>query len=260
MYVVNRDLARRLEAAEAAHWGSLAKGLPAHYGAEVKQFGTATALVCPGMARRSFVNRVMLAETGEDLGAALRYFREKGLPCRVDATPFAGGEILAYLERESFHQRGFQTALYFDGAPDATQECEIRLADLPEWQQFAAAALPAAFGEQAETWIQWLTDSIRATFGRPDWRTYIAFVQGQPAAFAQLHIEGRAGCLALAGTLPAFRGHGAQTALIQRRIADALAAGCDLICTQTGPGTVSQHNMERAGFRIAYTKAEFYGG
>jgi hypothetical protein len=37
-------------------------------------------------------------------------------------------------------------------------------------------------------------------------------------------------------------------------VADAAAAGCELVVTQTDPGSTSQRNMERAGFRTAYTR------
>ena len=40
-----------------------------------------------------------------------------------------------------------------------------------------------------------------------------------------------------------------------QRLAMARDAGCDLAATNTLPGTASQRNAERAGFRVAYTKA-----
>jgi hypothetical protein len=46
-----------------------------------------------------------------------------------------------------------------------------------------------------------------------------------------------------------------QMALLQARLAAARKAGCDLAVSMTGPGSDSQRNIERAGFRLAYTKA-----
>ena len=57
-----------------------------------------------------------------------------------------------------------------------------------------------------------------------------------------------------AATLPEFRGRGIQTAFMQERLRVAQRAGCDLAVTLTMPGTTSQRNVERAGFRVAYTK------
>lgn len=55
-------------------------------------------------------------------------------------------------------------------------------------------------------------------------------------------------------TMPRFRGRGVQTEIVRQSLALAAAAGCRLAVVQTSPGTGSQRNMERAGFRIAYTK------
>jgi len=55
-------------------------------------------------------------------------------------------------------------------------------------------------------------------------------------------------------TLPEFRERGIQSAFMQERLKIAYKAGCDLAVTLTMPGTTSQRNVERAGFRVAYTK------
>ena len=46
-----------------------------------------------------------------------------------------------------------------------------------------------------------------------------------------------------------------QTALLTKRIEDAALAGCDLVVTQAGLLTTSQHNMERCGLGIAFNRA-----
>lgn len=268
MYVVNKALAERVERSEAALWASLMQGLPEGYQADIRRFGPLTVLTCPGMAKRSFLNRIFGARdgAGPDLNAALDWFTQQRVTCRVDLCPLlAGEESLARVRAAGFQIEGFQMALFSEvrwvarsGRRTLPQGVAIRVADSQEDLAFAARTMPIAFDSTGEPWLTWLTDSMRASFTRPDYRTYIALVDGQPAGFAQLHMADGVGSLALAGTLPQFRGRGVQTALIHRRIDDAAEAGCDLIATQTGSGTVSQWNMERAGLRIAYTKAELY--
>ena len=65
-----------------------------------------------------------------------------------------------------------------------------------------------------------------------------------------------AGIAALYGTatLPEFRRRGVQSALIARRLHEAALAGCEYAVVSTQPGSGSQRNMERRGFRVAYTK------
>ena len=55
-------------------------------------------------------------------------------------------------------------------------------------------------------------------------------------------------------TLPEYRGRGVQTALIAQRLHEAALAGCEYAVVSTNPGSGSQRNMERRGFRVAYTK------
>ena len=56
------------------------------------------------------------------------------------------------------------------------------------------------------------------------------------------------------GTMMGFRGAGLQGALIRDRLRVAAEEGCDLATASTLPGSVSQRNYERNGFRVAYTK------
>ena len=55
-------------------------------------------------------------------------------------------------------------------------------------------------------------------------------------------------------TLPAFRNRGVQSALIERGLHEAALAGCEYAVVSTQPASGSQRNMERRGFRLAYTK------
>jgi GNAT superfamily N-acetyltransferase len=56
-------------------------------------------------------------------------------------------------------------------------------------------------------------------------------------------------------TVPEYRGRGVQSALIAKRLHEAGRAGCEYAVVSTHPGSGSQRNMERRGFRVAYTKA-----
>ena len=46
-----------------------------------------------------------------------------------------------------------------------------------------------------------------------------------------------------------------QKALLQCRLLDARAAGCDLAVVTTAPGSRSQENMMRNGFALLYSRA-----
>jgi GNAT superfamily N-acetyltransferase len=61
------------------------------------------------------------------------------------------------------------------------------------------------------------------------------------------------------GTLPSYRGRGAQSAMLAARIEAARHLGCRRLVVETGPDSAekpnpSYRNVERAGFRVAYLR------
>ncbi len=94
-----------------------------------------------------------------------------------------------------------------------------------------------------------------AVVGRDDMAHYLARVDGEDAAAAVLFFYGGDASTANASTIERFRRRGCQSALLARRLSDAFAAGSELVTTLTLFGSGSQRNMERAGFRMAYTKS-----
>ncbi len=86
-----------------------------------------------------------------------------------------------------------------------------------------------------------------------DVRRYMAFIDGVPAAVGALTRHDDIAYLAGACTLAAFRGRGAQTALIQRRLADASHTS-ELAVVTTAFASPSQHHLERCGFRTSQIK------
>ena len=59
------------------------------------------------------------------------------------------------------------------------------------------------------------------------------------------------------GTLPEFRNRGVQKALLHARLALAAGSACDLAMVAAQPGSGSQRNIERQGFRVVYTRTKF---
>ena len=97
------------------------------------------------------------------------------------------------------------------------------------------------------------------TIGKPGWRHYLAAINNKSAAIAALYSGSKIASLALAGTIPEFRGAGAQTALIQRRLNDALELGCEMAVVETAEDTperpsISFKNLIKCGFEIAYER------
>ena len=83
---------------------------------------------------------------------------------------------------------------------------------------------------------------------------WLAQVDGVPAAGAGLNTRNKLALLFADSTLEKYRGRGLHLALIRARLQHAAELGCDLATASTAPGSTSQRNYERAGFRVIYTK------
>lgn len=103
----------------------------------------------------------------------------------------------------------------------------------------------------------WVGSLFAALPGLPDWRCYVARLDGEPQACAAMLLDGELAKLGIAATLEAGRRRGCQLALLRRRIEDAAAAGARTLFVETGervPGrpSTSYGNILRAGFEEAY--------
>jgi len=78
----------------------------------------------------------------------------------------------------------------------------------------------------------------------------------QPAGCGGMYLAPQVKAIELGGasTRMNFRRRGVQRALIEARLTEGRRQGCDLAMVLTEPGTLSQGNLQRAGFTLAYTK------
>ena len=104
--------------------------------------------------------------------------------------------------------------------------------DVPE--EAMAMMRPSAFAEGFELYLALLGDEVvgGGTLAR---QGDVALVNGSAVR-------------------PAFRGRGAQGALLRARLDRASELGCTVAYSATLPGTASRRNMERYGFHVAYPK------
>jgi GNAT superfamily N-acetyltransferase len=265
--MLSATLAWRLEQADTHYTESRLGGIQSRqgnpFGVEIWSLGRATAFICPAMAHVGSFNRVVglnqagAARLPELMGA----FRSRDLPARVellpgDLTPDLGRRLHLYGLRHT----GFLTTLYGvprPQAPTLPSGIHVRAATSTDVDLFidlflAGYDYPAALRETAR-------DVMRFWYGCPGWRLYLGVVEGLPASVAVMYMDGAVAYLAAAATVPQFRGRGCHRALIEARLADAAEDGCELVAAQCTPLGSAQGNLERAGLRIAYTKAVWTG-
>jgi GNAT superfamily N-acetyltransferase len=98
---------------------------------------------------------------------------------------------------------------------------------------------------------------MRINVATGDAPSFLAEKDGKPIAAAALFIHDGVALLAGASTIPEARRQGAQSVLLDARLRYAYEAGCDLAMMCAEPGSSSQRNAERQGFRIAYTRMKW---
>jgi GNAT superfamily N-acetyltransferase len=97
----------------------------------------------------------------------------------------------------------------------------------------------------------------RVNSQRASTHCFLAEKQGEPVAAGAISLFDQVALLAGASTIPKWRRQGAQLALLAERLQFAAERGCDIAMIVTQPGSASQHNAERRGFRIGYTRTKW---
>lgn len=221
-------------------------------------FGAARALSAPDHRGVDFLNTVhrLLPEDAEEVPGIAAHYADLGVEPWLELMPAPGFDRLAEaLSAAGGRQVGFFAMSERDlpapqpGALPAGVTVEAVGSDVDDFGRVLAAGhdVPA----------EHLEDAIRRTresAGVAGARLYLARLHRVPAAAAVLFLAPPVAYLANASTLEAHRRHGCQTALIQRRLADAAAAGCTRAAVLTQWGGQSHANVARQGFRGAYTK------
>ncbi|MDQ0191330.1 GNAT family N-acetyltransferase [Alicyclobacillus cycloheptanicus] len=84
----------------------------------------------------------------------------------------------------------------------------------------------------------------------------LAVEQGVIAAGGVLALNKGIAALFSTSTRPSYRKRGLQTALLDWRLRYAKAHGAEIATIETDPGSDSQRNVERIGFRLAYVTVQ----
>ena len=140
-----------------------------------------------------------------------------------------------------------------DFAPTSAASFVVDRAGGDDRGTFDRTMLRGFFEEPAEP-PPGVAEVISAWQSIPDASGWLARVDGRPAGGALLLVDGATALFAGDATVPAFRRLGVQRALIRARLVEARRVGCDLAASCTQPGTVSQRNFERLGFRVVYAR------
>jgi len=196
--------------------------------------------------------------TRADLKSVERFYAGCGAPPRVDLCPLADPSLLPMLKLGGYRLEQFYSvlvrALTEDAVP-APLPAEVRISQAgPTEAELWITTVAQGFGDQ-EIPAQETLDLLAPNLHSANGTCFFAWLDGQPAGGGAIYIHEGTAEVGSTSTRPAFRRRGVQTALLQAQLVAAREQGCDLALTITSPGSDSQRNMERVGFRLAYTKA-----
>jgi GNAT superfamily N-acetyltransferase len=201
--------------------------------------------------------------TDEEIDRLEDFYRSRGAAVNVELCPYADPSIV-----KIFRERGYGVLEYSNVLARELKPCEefpasdgrlrvrrVEADDEATWARVISRGfsetddVPQIFLEFAETGVR-----------TPAYACFIAEIEGAAAGGGIVTIHNGVATLAGTSTLPSFRNQGSQTALIQARLVYAASRGCELAMVTTMPGTISQRNVERQGFRVVYSRSKLIGG
>ena len=189
------------------------------------------------------------------------FYRSRSDAIRIEVCPLCDVTLMQLLASRGYRLLEFSNMLSQPLAPEQGREASAaapvttRVATASEGPLWAATVAHCFAGQMPIS--QELIDVISCWTQSSIGACYFAFVDGEIAGGGSVAVHDGVALLGGAGTVERFRNRGVQHALIAARLAHGARAGCDLAMTVTLPGSGSQRNCERAGFRVAYTRAKF---
>ena len=259
------DLARRLERAEA-HGNvefveARKRAFPDRDAAWVEVAGTYAMFDGVGSpVTQTFGLGIFEPITAEQLSEIEEFFRSRGAEVFHEVCPLADPSVFDLIRERDYKPVEFSNVLYRPIDRDLrlqgsrNKEIKVRVVEKDEVDLWAETA--------CEGWSEFpeVTDFLKElnqVRAHSTGLSFLAELNGQPIAAGALTIAGGIALLAGASTVPSARRQGAQNALLEERLRYAAAQGCTDAMMVTLPGSGSQRNSERNGFRIAYTRTKW---
>lgn len=201
---------------------------------------------------------ILETPNAEDLERIETFFTGRGAASFHEVSPLAGIETLDVLTARGYRPVEMTSVMYQPivappVAPSAT--VRARMAGKDEIDTYADVA--------AEGWSEFaevaplVRDLARVSASSEGMTVFLAELDGRPIGAGALAMYDGVALLAGASTIPTARRNGAQRALLETRLRYAAEQGCDLAMMGAAPGSASQRNAERQGFRIAYTRTKW---
>jgi GNAT superfamily N-acetyltransferase len=197
-----------------------------------------------------------------ELEALETFFVQRGAAVHHEVSPIAGSGPLPLLRERGYAPIELTSVLYRPVSRDLRLEgtrpsgIVVRQIDEAEAEAWAAVAAEGWSSEPGAP-IEFVRSMGRISTRAEGTCCFLAELDGRPVAAGAFSLGDGVALLAGASTIPPARRQGAQRALLEARLRAAADHGCELAMMGAAPGSASQRNAERQGFRIAYTRVKW---
>lgn len=257
-------LSRRLERAEGyacAQYAEARRRLFPASGAEYIEIGGAYAVFdgVDSPITQSFGLGLFEDLDPIHLDVIEQFFLDRGAPVFHEVSPFAGVAALDLLCARGYRPIELSNVLYrvVDAvASEHHRGVSVRLIPSEEAQLWADVSAKGWSHEHPEL-LEFLLDLGAISSARDQTLCFLAEFEGKPGAAGVLSFHQGVALFGGSATIPELRCRGLQTALLHERMRCAFERGCDIAMMVAQPGSGSQRNAERKGFRTAYTRTKW---
>ncbi|HEY4838595.1 MAG TPA: GNAT family N-acetyltransferase [Candidatus Acidoferrales bacterium] len=265
---VDSTLARRLEMAEAEGGASCGFALAR----EKLESGACVETIAGGRAVFTGVGSPITQATGIGLDGAVtaeefsrleNFFFRRGADVNVETSPYADASLFLHYAKNNYCATEFTSVLVRRvGGPlqsinsgNGSKGVEIERAEETQLDLWVRTVCTGFAEHHAVT--PELLEVMRLFGGASGATLYLARVDGNVAGGGALFVRDGIAGLFGASTLVEFRRRGVQRELIRVRMEAAQKAGCEIALTFARPGSISERNILRNGFAVAYTRMKF---
>jgi hypothetical protein len=188
-----------------------------------------------------------------------RFFLERAAPVLHEVSPLAGVAALDLLCNRNYRPIEISNVLYRSVEQPTTEyQSHIRVRVIgPEEAQLWSNVSARGWTHEHPELMDFLLQLGAVSSARKQSLCFLAEVDGQPGAAGVLSMHDSVALFGGSATVPELRRRGLQAVLLQERMRYAFDHRCDLAMMAAVPGSDSQRNAERKGFRIAYTRTKW---
>lgn len=277
---VDSVLARRMELAEAEGGASCGVALAR----EKPESGACVETIAGGRAVFTAVGSPITQATGvgldgpvsaEEFARLENFFFSRGAAVNVETSPHADASLFSHYAKHGYCATEFTSVLVRRVEGYGSDDVESQRRQSGDWrsqrQDTAGVVIERVEESQLDLWVRTVCAGFAEDYpvtpelmgimglfgGSSGAKLYLAKVDGKVAGGGALFVRDGIAGLFGASTLVEFRRRGVQRELIRARIDAARSAGCEIALTFARPGSISERNILRNGFAVAYTRTKF---